>query len=33
MSDPSTLFLNDVVFGITSTDILFHLGSEEAFSL
>eukprot|EP00795_Rhopilema_esculentum_P003065 gene3065-1350_t len=32
VSDPATLSFNDVVFGITSTDILFHLGSEEAFS-
>lgn len=32
VADPSTLLINDVVFGITTTDILFHLGSEEAFS-
>eukprot|EP00794_Sanderia_malayensis_P020253 gene20253-22237_t len=29
LSDPSTMMINDVVFGITSTDILFHLGAEE----
>lgn len=29
VSDPSTLTIDGVVFGITSTDILFHLGSEE----
>ena len=27
--DPCTLVIDDVVFGITSTDILFHLGMEE----
>nr|KAG5711923.1 hypothetical protein BaRGS_026364 [Batillaria attramentaria] len=27
--DPCTLVINNVVFGITSTDILFHLGAEE----
>jgi len=32
VADPSTLSVNDVVFGVTSTDILFHLGSEEAYS-
>jgi len=32
MSDPCTLMVNDVCFGITSTDILFHLGAEEVSS-
>ena len=32
MSDPCTLMINDVCFGITSTDILFHLGGEEVSS-
>eukprot|EP00112_Aurelia_sp_Birch-Aquarium-sp1_P011868 Seg2494.2 transcript_id=Seg2494.2/GoldUCD/mRNA.D3Y31 product="DNA polymerase alpha subunit B" protein_id=Seg2494.2/GoldUCD/D3Y31 len=31
-SDPSTILVNDVVFGVTSTDILFHLGAEETSS-
>jgi len=30
MSDPCTVMINDVCFGLTSTDILFHLGAEEA---
>ena len=29
MSDPCTLKINNVVFGFTSTDVLFHLGAEE----
>ncbi|KAI0221379.1 DNA polymerase alpha subunit B [Lamellibrachia satsuma] len=29
MSDPCTLNINGVVFGVTSTDILLHLGKEE----
>ncbi|XP_038078609.1 DNA polymerase alpha subunit B-like [Patiria miniata] len=29
MSDPCTLTINGIVFGLTSSDILFHLGSEE----
>ncbi|XP_076442613.1 DNA polymerase alpha subunit B-like isoform X2 [Babylonia areolata] len=29
VSDPCTLVVNNVVFGITSTDILLHLGAEE----
>ncbi|XP_071961959.1 DNA polymerase alpha subunit B-like [Antedon mediterranea] len=29
VSDPCTLDINGIVFGITSTDILFHLGAEE----
>ncbi|XP_022093161.1 DNA polymerase alpha subunit B-like [Acanthaster planci] len=29
VSDPCTLSINGVVFGLTSSDILFHLGSEE----
>lgn len=29
MPDPCTVTINNVVFGITSTDILLHLGSEE----
>ena len=29
VSDPCTLDIDGVVFGITSTDILFHLGAEE----
>ena len=33
MSDPCTVLINDVCFGLTSTDILFHLGAEEAASL
>uniref|UniRef100_A0A6I8N3K0 DNA polymerase alpha subunit B n=1 Tax=Ornithorhynchus anatinus TaxID=9258 RepID=A0A6I8N3K0_ORNAN len=29
VSDPCTLSVNGVVFGLTSTDLLFHMGSEE----
>ncbi|XP_038620322.1 DNA polymerase alpha subunit B isoform X4 [Tachyglossus aculeatus] len=29
VSDPCTLSINGVVFGLTSTDLLFHMGSEE----
>jgi len=29
MSDPSTILINDICIGMTSTDILFHLGGEE----
>ncbi|XP_002731400.1 DNA polymerase alpha subunit B-like [Saccoglossus kowalevskii] len=29
VSDPCTLSINGVIFGITATDILFHLGGEE----
>ncbi|XP_069501075.1 DNA polymerase alpha subunit B isoform X2 [Ambystoma mexicanum] len=29
VSDPCTLEINGVVFGITSTDLLFHMGAEE----
>ncbi|XP_041352410.1 DNA polymerase alpha subunit B-like [Gigantopelta aegis] len=29
VSDPCTLVINNTVFSITSTDILFHLGAEE----
>ncbi|XP_046343020.2 DNA polymerase alpha subunit B-like [Haliotis rufescens] len=29
VSDPCTLQINNTVFGITSTDVLFHLGQEE----
>lgn len=29
VSDPCTLAINNVVFGITSADILFHIGAEE----
>ncbi|KAK2168708.1 hypothetical protein NP493_1223g00005 [Ridgeia piscesae] len=29
MSDPCTLNINGVVFGVTSTDVLLHLGKEE----
>ncbi|XP_071164281.1 DNA polymerase alpha subunit B-like [Mytilus edulis] len=29
MSDPCTVSINNIVFGITSTDILMHLGAEE----
>ena len=32
MSDPSTIMINDVSIGMTSTDILFHLGAEEVSS-
>ncbi|XP_052274858.1 DNA polymerase alpha subunit B-like isoform X2 [Dreissena polymorpha] len=28
-SDPCTLKINDIVFGLTSTDVMFHLGNEE----
>lgn len=27
--DPCTLLVDGVTFGITSTDILFHMGAEE----
>ncbi|XP_024429897.1 DNA polymerase alpha subunit B isoform X2 [Desmodus rotundus] len=29
VSDPCTLSINGVVFGLTSTDLLFHMGAEE----
>ena len=29
VSDPCTLVLDDVIIGITSTDVLMHLGAEE----
>nr|XP_056708837.1 DNA polymerase alpha subunit B [Euleptes europaea] len=29
VSDPCTLEINGVVFGLTSTDLLFHMGAEE----
>ena len=29
MPDPCTLKINNIVFGLTSTDVLFHLGAEE----
>uniref|UniRef100_V9KK59 DNA polymerase alpha subunit B n=1 Tax=Callorhinchus milii TaxID=7868 RepID=V9KK59_CALMI len=29
VSDPCTLNVNGVVFGLTSTDVLFHMGAEE----
>ncbi|KAL8559641.1 hypothetical protein ACOMHN_008352 [Nucella lapillus] len=29
VSDPCTLIINNIVFGITSTDVLLHLGAEE----
>ncbi|XP_050404737.1 DNA polymerase alpha subunit B isoform X1 [Patella vulgata] len=29
MSDPCTLTINNIVFGVTSSDILFHIGQEE----
>ena len=29
MSDPCTIVVNGVTIGLTSTDILLHLGSEE----
>ena len=29
VSDPCTLAINNIVFGITSTDVLFHLSAEE----
>ncbi|XP_041037922.1 DNA polymerase alpha subunit B isoform X1 [Carcharodon carcharias] len=29
VSDPCTLNINGVVFGVTSTDVLFHMGTEE----
>ena len=29
VADPCTLVINNVVFGITSTDVLFHLSAEE----
>ncbi|GCB82262.1 hypothetical protein scyTo_0021570 [Scyliorhinus torazame] len=29
VSDPCTLIINGVVFGVTSTDVLFHMGAEE----
>ncbi|XP_064407763.1 DNA polymerase alpha subunit B [Latimeria chalumnae] len=29
VSDPSTVNINGVLFGLTSTDILFHMGAEE----
>lgn len=32
MPDPCTIMINDVSIGITSTDILFHLGAEEVSS-
>lgn len=32
MPDPCTLMINDVSVGLTSTDILFHLGAEEVSS-
>ncbi|KAL4238917.1 DNA polymerase alpha subunit B [Mactra antiquata] len=28
-SDPCTLKINNIVFGLTSTDVLFHMGAEE----
>ncbi|XP_053377619.1 DNA polymerase alpha subunit B-like isoform X1 [Mercenaria mercenaria] len=28
-SDPCTLRINNIVFGLTSTDVLFHMGTEE----
>lgn len=27
--DPCTLLINGVTFGLTSTDIVFHMGAEE----
>ncbi|EDV23732.1 uncharacterized protein TRIADDRAFT_57222 [Trichoplax adhaerens] len=32
VSDPCTLIVNDVTIGLTSTDILFHMGAEETAS-
>jgi len=32
MPDPCTIMINDVSIGLTSTDILFHLGAEEVSS-
>uniref|UniRef100_A0A8C0G2D9 DNA polymerase alpha subunit B n=1 Tax=Chelonoidis abingdonii TaxID=106734 RepID=A0A8C0G2D9_CHEAB len=29
VSDPCTLAINGVIFGLTSTDLLFHMGTEE----
>ncbi|XP_074861832.1 DNA polymerase alpha subunit B isoform X2 [Carettochelys insculpta] len=29
VSDPCTLAINGVIFGLTSTDLLFHMGAEE----
>ncbi|XP_015267422.1 PREDICTED: DNA polymerase alpha subunit B [Gekko japonicus] len=29
VSDPCTLEINGVIFGVTSTDLLFHMGAEE----
>lgn len=29
MPDPCMLSINGIVFGVTSTDVLFQLGSEE----
>ncbi|XP_067877606.1 DNA polymerase alpha subunit B [Heterodontus francisci] len=29
VSDPCTLNINGVIFGVTSTDVLFHMGAEE----
>ncbi|XP_055271540.1 DNA polymerase alpha subunit B isoform X3 [Moschus berezovskii] len=29
VSEPSTLSINGVIFGLTSTDLLFHMGAEE----
>uniref|UniRef100_A0A8C9SWW5 DNA polymerase alpha subunit B n=1 Tax=Scleropages formosus TaxID=113540 RepID=A0A8C9SWW5_SCLFO len=33
VSDPSTLLIGGVTFGLTSTDIFFHMGAEEISSL
>lgn len=33
MADPCTIMINDVCFGLTSTDILFHIGAEEVSSV
>lgn len=29
VSEPCTLSINGAVFGLTSTDLLFHMGAEE----
>lgn len=29
VSEPCTLSINGVIFGLTSTDLLFHMGAEE----
>lgn len=29
VSEPCSLSINGVIFGLTSTDLLFHMGAEE----